>query len=56
MKKNQIIGGLSIVSTVIGAIILNDNDTTIYLIIGGTLLVAGMVGVFISVVNRDQKS
>ena len=56
MKKNHIIGGLSVVSTVIGAVILNDNDTTVYLIIGGVLLVAGIIGVFMSVVNRGQNS
>ena len=52
-KKMLIIG---VLSGVIGAVILNEVESTASVIIGGILLVGGMISIFLSVVsNRSQK-
>lgn len=47
MKKEIIIPALSLMSTVIGGVLLNEEHS----VLGGVLLVAGMLGIFYSVVN-----
>ncbi|HMX84134.1 MAG TPA: hypothetical protein PL173_11675 [Saprospiraceae bacterium] len=39
----------------IGAVVLNNSFATPWIILGGTMLVIGMVGVFFSIVNNYRK-
>lgn len=48
MKKEVIIPTLSVLSTITGAILLNNGSV---IILGGILLMAGMIGCFYSIVQ-----
>lgn len=39
----------------IGAVILNNSFATAWIIVGGTMVVIGIVGVFFSIVNNYMK-
>lgn len=39
----------------IGAVVLNNSHATPWIILGGSMLVVGMVGVFFSIVNNYRK-